>query len=129
MIRSIVVIVAGFVLIGVLSVCTDLLVRLLVPGAFTPDGGSENILVLLGSQVYVGVYATFGCWLTARLAPNRPMRHALILGALGFVFNVAGLVAAKPGSFPVWYMALSLVLVMPYAWLGGRIRERQLAAT
>lgn len=28
---------------------------------------------------------------------------------------------------PAWYHVLALALVMPYAWLGGRLRERQLA--
>jgi hypothetical protein len=26
----------------------------------------------------------------------------------------------------VWYHVVQLALVMPYAWLGGRLRERQL---
>jgi hypothetical protein len=27
---------------------------------------------------------------------------------------------------PVWYHVASLALVMPYAWLGGRLREIEL---
>jgi hypothetical protein len=76
-------------------------------------------------MLYVGVFATAGCYLTARLAPSQPMRHALVLGVLGLVFNVAGTVAMWDTA-PAWYHVASLLLVMPYAWLGGRIRDRQL---
>jgi hypothetical protein len=53
------------------------------------------------------------------------MRHALILGVLGLIFNIAGTVAMWDTA-PAWYHATALALVMPYAWIGGRIRERQL---
>ena len=76
-------------------------------------------------SIAVAVYAIIGCYLTARLAPNRPMRHALILGALGLVMNIAATVSLW-GTAPAWYFILNLLLVMPYPWLGGRIRERQL---
>jgi hypothetical protein len=77
-------------------------------------------------QGYVALFAVFGCYVAARLAPNRPMAHALVLGALGLVFNVAGTVARWDHA-PAWSHVLAMALVMPYAWLGGRLRERQLA--
>jgi hypothetical protein len=55
------------------------------------------------------------------------MRHALILGALGLAFNVAGTIQMWDTA-PAWYHAVALALVMPTAWLGGHLRERQLAA-
>ena len=76
-------------------------------------------------SAYVAVYAIIGCYVTARLAPSRPMTHALILGALGLVLNLASTVPLW-GTLPAWYLVMNLVLVMPYAWIGGRIRERQL---
>jgi hypothetical protein len=83
--------------------------------------------VLLLSQALVGVYAIFGCWLAAALAPSRPMRHALILGALGLAFNLV-MAPMSAARLPVWYLAVAIALVMPYAWAGGWLRERQLAA-
>jgi hypothetical protein len=74
---------------------------------------------------YVGLFAVTGCYLTARLVPRRPMLHALVLGALGLAFNVAGSVAMWDTA-PAWYHAASLALVMPYAWLGGRLHEVEL---
>ena len=54
------------------------------------------------------------------------MLHALILGALGLAFNVAGAVSMR-GQVPGWYLAAGVALTLPYAWIGGRLREIQLA--
>ena len=105
---------------------TDAIIRTTAPGVFGPGGRVESTRWLLIMQAYVFVFAVFGCWLAARLAPDRPMRHALILGGLGLVFNIAGS-AAMWDTAPVWYHLLAIALVMPAAWLGGRIRERQIA--
>ena len=125
MIRSMVAIVVGFLLIGALAMGTDVLVRNAVPTAFDDAGRTDSVALLLFTIVYVGVYAVAGCYLAARLAPDRPMRHAMILGALGLAFNVVGTIEAWDTA-PVWYHAVALALVLPFAWLGGWIRERQL---
>jgi hypothetical protein len=52
------------------------------------------------------------------------MRHALILGALGLAFNLA-MTPATWALRPAWSIVLDLALVMPYAWIGGRLRELQ----
>ena len=122
--RSIVAVVVGFVLIAVLAFGTDALVGMALPGAFDAAGRTNDVAILLLTLAYVGVYAVVGCYVTARLAPSRPMRHALVLGALGLVFNVVGTMAAWDTA-PAWYHVVALALVMPYAWLGGWLRERQ----
>ena len=123
--RSIVAVVVGFLLIGALAFGTDAAVRTALPGAFDAQGRTDSVPLLLLTIVYVGVYAVAGCYLAARLAPSRPMRHAMILGVLGLVFNIAGTAAAW-NTAPAWYHILALLLVLPYAWLGGRLREREL---
>ena len=128
MLRSIVAIVVGFVLIGALAMGTDMVVMQAVPSAFDDAGRTRDIGILMLMAAYVAVYAITGCYVTARLAPNRPMRHALILGALGLAMNIAATVSLW-GTAPAWYHILNLVLVMPYAWIGGRLRERQLAGS
>lgn len=128
MTRSIAAIVAGFLLIGFLSFGTDALVRGALPTYFDAVGRTEHAGILLATIAYVGLYAVTGCYVAARLAPRAPMRHALILGALGLVFNVAGTIAMW-ATAPAWYHIVSLALVMPYAWLGGRLRERELRGT
>jgi hypothetical protein len=125
-VRSIIAIVVGFLVIGVLAIGTDAILKSAVPGIFGPDDRVDSVPWLFAIQLYVFVYAVFGCWLAARLAPDRPMRHALILGVLGLVFNIAGTIALWD-KMPAWYHILALALVMPAAWVGGRIREQQLA--
>jgi hypothetical protein len=123
--RSIRAIVIGFVTIAVLSFAADAVLHSLVPHRFDAEGAMESVPLLLLVILYVGVFAVAGCYVTARLAPRRPMWHALALGGLGLVFNVAG-TFARWNDAPVWYHVLSVGLVMPYAWLGGYIREREL---
>ena len=126
MLRSIGAIAAGFVVIAVLAFGTDALIRANVPGVFDANNRVDDPMWLAIILLYVTVYATFGCWLAARLAPDRPMRHALILGALGLVFNVIG-ASQMWDTAPAWFHVVGLLLVMPTAWLGGWLAERQLA--
>jgi hypothetical protein len=122
-VRSILAIVAGFLVIGALAFGTA--AALTAAGVFPPATepvGDVGLLLL--ETAFVAVYAIFGCWLAAVLAPSHPMRHALVLGVLGLAFNVMGAVM-NAGLRPTWALALNLALVMPYAWIGGRLRERQ----
>lgn len=123
--RSIAAVLVGFFFIGGLSFGADAVLRAALPGAFDAAGRAESVAVLLLVQAYVAVAAIAGCWLTARLAPSAPMRHALILGGLGLAFNVAGSIAMWDTA-PAWYHVVAIALVMPYAWAGGRLRELQL---
>ena len=123
--RSTLAIVAGFVLIGLLAFGSDGVAHAIRPDIFGPNSATSNVPYLVIAIVYVGIYAVAGCWLAATLAGRRPMFHALVLGVLGLVFNLV----AVPGMwslFPHWYTVVSLILVMPFAWIGGRLRERQL---
>ena len=126
MLRSATAIVVGFVYIGALSYGADALLHTLVPGAIGAGGRIDSTPVLLLVICYVALFAISGCYLTARLAPNRPMRHALVLGALGLVFNIMGTIAVW-STAPVWFHVVSLLLVMPYAYVGGRLRELELS--
>jgi len=123
-VRSILAIVIGFLVIGALAFGTAM--ALTAAGVFPPATEPiTDVGLLLLEAAFVAVYAIFGCWLAAFLAPSHPMRHALILGVLGLAFNVMGALAMS-GQRPTWSVALNLALVMPYAWIGGRLRERQL---
>jgi hypothetical protein len=127
MIRSIVAVVSGFLLIALLSFGTELALMAAMPALFESDGSTSSVAVLVLTIGYVGLYATLGCYLAARLAPNRPMRHALGLGGLGLLFNIAGSWYAWAMA-PAWYHVISLLLVMVWAWLGGRMRQQELSA-
>lgn len=122
--RSIGAVAAGFLLIAMLAFGTGAALQSagLMPAAGVPITDTGTVLL---EAAYVAIFAIAGCWLAAFLAPSHPMRHALILGVLGLAFNVMGAVAAWDQR-PAWSILLNLALVMPYAWIGGRLREQQL---
>lgn len=126
MTRSIFAVVTGFVFIALLSTGTELAIKAAIPALFDADGGTRSVTVLLLTIGYVGLYATMGCYLAARLAPRRPLQHALGLGIVGLVFNGVGSWYAW-STAPAWFHGGSLLLVMFWAWLGGRMRVQELS--
>jgi hypothetical protein len=79
------------------------------------------------ATVYRVVFGVLGGNITAWLALNRPMVHALILGAIGTVASMAGAVATwNKGLGAHWYPVALVVLAMPQSWLGGKLRRWQL---
>lgn len=74
---------------------------------------------------YRVLFAIGGAWATARLAPKAPMRHALILGAIGTVMATAGvIVSTQVHMGPLWYPVALALLTMPCVWIGGRLAGR-----
>jgi len=121
--RSIGAIVAGLVFIIILSTLADVLMHAL--GIFPPWFQYMPDSLFLIATAYRSVFSILGCYITARLAPNRPMLHALILGAIGVVLSIAGAAATwnKGREFgPKWYPIALVILSLPLAWLGGKIR-------
>ena len=125
--RSIVAVVVGFLLITILSIATDIVLH--YTKVFPPLGERVPDKLLLLATTYRCIIGTASCYLTARLAPNRPMFHAMVLGVIGFVLSIVGVVATwngGPAYEPKWYPIALVVLALPGAWLGGKLRERQL---
>ena len=122
--RSALAVLAGFAVIFVLSLATDQLFHALdvyPPWGLPMRDTDDNLLALS----YRLVYDTFGCYLAARLAPRKPMRHALILGAIGLVLSTLGGVAAVMQDIgPAWFPILLALSSLPSAWLGGWFAER-----
>lgn len=68
-----------------------------------------------------GLGAAGGAWMAARLAPDRPQRHATIIGALvmlGAVLNLASI------PHPTWMWFAGPLLVLAGTWLGMRWAQR-----
>ncbi len=126
MIRSVLAIAVGFFFIAALSLGADAVMMRLIPGAYGPGGAVTSPGVLVAIMAYVAAFAVAGSYLAARLAPSHPMRHALILGVLGLLVNIGGAIAMWDTA-PSWFHGISILLVMPYAWLGGRLREVEIA--
>jgi uncharacterized membrane protein YccC len=130
--RSIGAVLAGIAVGVILSLGTDSALR--AAGIFSPLGHQppmSDSLFLLASAYRI-VYGVVGSYIIARLAPNRPMRHALIGGALGLIVSIVGAVATwnhEPPLGPHWYSLALAVTALPCAWLGGKLGLIQNAAS
>jgi hypothetical protein len=127
--RSLLALLAGMVAGALLSVGTDVVMHSLE--LFPPLGQQVSGPMLLLATVYRSVYGVFGAYVVARLAPNGPMTHALVLGMIGFVVSIAGAVATwnmGPAYGPHWYPLVLTLLAIPTAWVGGKLRMMQLEA-
>ncbi|MGH7242982.1 MAG: hypothetical protein ACREJD_06145 [Phycisphaerales bacterium] len=125
--RSIGAVVAGLVFILVTHTGTDAILH--ATKVFPPMGERMSDPLFVLAFAYRFIFSIGGCYLTALLAPRRPMKHALILGFVGVILSTAGAVAfwnAVPELGPKWYSVLLVVNSLPAAWLGGKIRELQL---
>ena len=116
---------AGLIAIFVLSIATD--TALHASGVFPPFGQPMADALFLLATAYRIVYGVAGSYLTARLAPDWPLRHALTLGLVGLVLSTAGALAAWELG-PAWYSLAIIAISLPCAWLGGKLREMQLPA-
>jgi hypothetical protein len=120
--RSITSVLAGLVAVVVLSVGSDLALQ--AAGVFPPFSQPKLFTApLLGlATVYRSLYGVAGGYLAARLAPDRPMGHALALGAVGLAVSITGAVAMW-GVGPAWYPLALVVLAVPCAWAGGHFHQ------
>jgi surface polysaccharide O-acyltransferase-like enzyme len=127
LLRSIVVIFAGLLAVFVLSLGTDAVMH--AAGVFPAWGQPMPDSLFLLATVYRIVYSIIGSYIAARLAPHRPMQHAMILGLLGVLLSAVGAVTTwnrGPEFGPHWYPIALIVTALPCAWLGGKLREAQL---
>ena len=113
------VVVGALAVIGVTTLVDGLLH---VVGVFPAiDQPIDDRLALLATSYRI-VIGVGGAWLTARLAPNRPMMHAMILGYIGAVLGLVGVVATwNLGLGPRWYPIALVVLAIPQSWAGGKL--------
>jgi len=123
--RSVLALLAGIVLGVVLSLGTD--IGLHKAGVAPPLSEVWSNQLLLLATAYRTIYSVIGSYVVARLAPNRPMGHALIGGAVGFALSVLGAAAAWNSNLgPHWYPVALAVIAVPTAWIGGKLRLMQL---
>ncbi|MBZ5653953.1 MAG: hypothetical protein LAO56_01605 [Acidobacteriia bacterium] len=127
--RSIGAVLAGFVVVVILSIGTDLALH--AAGVFPALGQSMSDAIFLLATVYRTVYGIAGSYITARLAPDRPMRHALAGGVVGLLLSTVGAVVTwnrGPAFGPHWYPLALVATAIPCAWVGGTLRVMQLRA-
>ncbi len=122
LLRSLGALIAGLLVSLIPTLLTDLALH--AGGIFPPSDQRAPDHLLLLATFYRTVYGIAGSYVAARLAPDRPMTHALALGFAGFLASIAGAVAtwnAGPQFEPKWYPLALVVLAIPTAWAGGAL--------
>ena len=115
---------AGVLFVIIVTTIVDVLLH--VTGVYPPKSQPMTDALALLATAYRVVISIGGAWLTAKLAPRDPMKHALILGAVGVVLGTIGAVATwNLGLGPRWYPIALVVLAIPQCWLGGKLYERR----
>src|SRR5260370_7407489 len=93
--RSVGAVLAGMLVGIILTIGTDVVLHAI--GVFPPWGqsmvGFDGALLL--ATIYRSIYGVVASYIIARLAPDRPMLHALVAG-------VAGLAVSILGAAPTW---------------------------
>jgi hypothetical protein len=127
--RRIGAVVAGLLVVVILDVGIDVLMHAtgIYPPWFRPMRTSLWLLAI-AYRICDGIA---GGYVVGWLAPDRPVQHALLLGALGLVLSSLGFIATLrkgPEFGPKWYPLALVVIAVPSALIGGLLRQRQLRA-
>ena len=120
--RRIGAIVAGFLTGAVLSVGTDQVLRMV--GVCPPWGQPMSDGLFGLAMAYRVVFNILGCYVAARLAPVKPLWHALFIGWLGLAIGIlaaAGTWNKGPEFGPHWYSVIIALISLPCAWVGGKL--------
>jgi hypothetical protein len=116
--KSVCAVLAGFIFVIIMSIATDL--TLTKTGIMKQPFDLNSIGFIVFVIFYRSLYGTLGSYLTARLSPDKPMRHSMIGGSIGFVIAIFGAIAMW-GKPPHWYPIALIITVLPCAWVGGQL--------
>jgi len=121
MLRTIIAIVAGFLIWGALCVPANALVASFFPGRFESDGGTFDpamCLVLITLSVGYSIASGYFAAIIAQQDARRAVWGLAIVN-----FGVGTFVQISYwNSLPVWYHLVFLALLIPAILYGGRLR-------
>jgi len=118
--RSALALLTGIVIGIVLSTATDFGLHAIGLTPSPKDRWPDDLLVL--ATTYRCIYGILASYVIARLAPNRPMGHALVAGALGMIVSTLGAIAAwKTTVGQHWYPVALALTALPTAWIGAKL--------
>ncbi len=116
---------AGFVTIFILSgVTSAILVNIGVyPNGKLPLHGSP--LVIIGILVSQAIFYMAGCFVTAKLAPFKPIRHVLVVGGVGAILNLLTALGMMKDTASFWFFLALAIMSLSIAWLSGKLYTMQ----
>ena len=123
--RRIGAVLAGFFVTFILSIAADLILH--AARVFPPWGQPMPDALFLLATAYRTLFTIAGGYITAQLAPTRPMAHVWTLGIIGVIAALAGTLATwdkGPEFGPKWYPIMLVVLAIPSVWAGGKLAAR-----
>jgi len=115
---------AGFVIWTILFLLSNQVLFRLFPERFdadmvTTDGG------LLGATLFLTtLFSVLAGLATARVAPSRPLAHAVALGVLQTLIGL-GVQSGYWNVLPSWYNVAFVVFLLPATIVGGWIQVRR----
>jgi len=116
--KSIGAILAGFLSGALLSIATDFIME--KSGMMSMENFKQSSpAIILFVIFYRFIFNVIGCYLTARLAPNKPMKHVIIIGIIGTVLSILGSIAMWEYAIPFYNITI-ILMSLPSAWLGGK---------
>ena len=122
--QSIWAVVAGVLFTIVVTTLVDIVLH--VVHVFPPMGQPLDDRLSAIALSYRIPITIAGAYLTARVAPGNPMKHAMILGVVGTALGGLGVVATLGKNMgPAWYPVSLAVLAIPLCWIGGRLYRGQ----
>ncbi|HVY51423.1 MAG TPA: hypothetical protein VHA07_07650 [Devosia sp.] len=119
--RAAAALIAGFVTVAALSIGADAALHAL--NYYPNDGTAGSDAELAFALAYRTLFTVLGGFVTAWLAPARPLRLAVILGAIGTLPALAGVVAMWSLGHN-WYAIALALLAIPSTALGGWLFTR-----
>jgi len=128
LLRSIVGVVVGIIVLTVASFAieavADPVLMHLFPNALPNRAAMEQSLpASLFLFFYTSLCLVLGAYVTAWIAGRAFVLHALIMGAVEFVFTFLAMLHFA--NLPRRNFIVSLIFTIPVAWIGGALRARQ----
>ena len=117
--RSVGAVLGGLFATFLITTAVDLALH--ASGVFPPHGERMADALFVLALAYRIPFNAAGCYIAARLAPARPMRHALALGLVGVALATLGAIVMWELG-PAWYSLANIAIALPCAWIGARLR-------
>ena len=126
MLRSLFAIIGGYIAMAVGIGATTFLVGKNFSGITLNGQPTEQYIAI--NLAYSAAFGVFGGYMAALIAGREPLKHAIILATVCYLFFLMSMAAPTPPDMPplpFWYRVGLLVILGPSVTLGGFLRQRQ----
>lgn len=121
--KSISAIIIGIVVGALLSVLTDFFMD--TAGVIDADNFKQTpVAILCVIIAYRFLFNVIGSYITASIAPQKPMAHSIVLGLIGLGVSIAGFFLMADEATLFYNLGITLIS-FPSAWVGGKLYIRK----